>query len=72
MIIHVKVKPNSPKNLLTKIAEKDYVAEVAEAPENGKANQKLINLLAKEFGVSVKNVKIKNPSSRKKVVEIRQ
>lgn len=70
MIIHVKVKPNSSTNSLKKIYDSEYLAEIKESPEKGKANAKLINLLAKEFKVPVKNVKIKNPTSRKKVVEI--
>ncbi len=70
MIIHVKVKPNASKDKIDKISENEYNAWVKAKPKDGKANQRLTNLLAKEFGVNVKQVKIKNPSSRKKIIEI--
>lgn len=70
MIIKVKVKPNSKNSLLEKIEEFEYIAFVKAPAEDGKANKDLINLLAKEFGVSFKKIKIKNPKSRKKLIEI--
>jgi uncharacterized protein len=71
MIIKVKVKPNSSTNSIHKISDSEFVAEIKEPPEKGKANAKLINLLSKEFKVNVKSIKIKNPTSKKKIVEIR-
>ena len=47
MIIHIKVKPNSPRDFLEKISETEYKAEIKSPPERSKANQKLINLLTK-------------------------
>lgn len=70
MIIKVKVKPNSNKNEIIKIDENNYKAQITEPAEDNKANIKLINLLSKEFNVSFKNIKIKNPTSRNKIVEI--
>ena len=64
------MKPNAKKEKLEKVAEGEYKAEVKEPASNGKANRRLISLLAKEFKVSVKDIKIKNPTSRKKIVEI--
>ena len=72
MIIHVKTKPNAKKESLQKISEKEYSAEIKEIPEKNKANIRLINILAKEFKVSPKQIKIKNPRSRDKIIEIDQ
>jgi len=70
MIIKVNVKPNARKEEIQRLEDGGYEIHVKEHPEDGKANQKVINLLAREFGVSYKNVKIKNPKRRKKIIEI--
>lgn len=70
MIIKVKVKPNSMEDKLEKKGDKEYYAEISEKAEDNKANIKLVNLLAKEFGVNFRKIKIKNPTSREKIVEI--
>ncbi|MDP1695657.1 MAG: DUF167 domain-containing protein [archaeon] len=70
MILHVKVKPNSKEEKIEKIAEGEYIIQIKEPAEDNRANTRLINLLAKEFGVFYKQIKIKNPTSRKKIVEI--
>lgn len=70
MIIMVKVKPNSKEDKIEKIAEREYVIYVKEPAEDNKANIRLVNMLAKEFDVSFNKIKIKNPTSRKKIVEI--
>ncbi len=70
MKIFVKVKPNSSVSFLEKISENEFVANVKEKAIDGKANEALVKLIAKEFGVSQKGVEIKTPKSRKKVIEI--
>lgn len=70
MIIHVRVKPNSEENKINKISDSEYEAEISEPAEDNRANIKLINLLAKEFNVSFRKIKIKNPKNREKLVEI--
>ncbi len=70
MIIHIKVKPNSLTNNLIRINDNEYNADITEKAEDNKANIKLINLLAKEFKVNFRKIKIKNPKSRNKIVEI--
>ena len=70
MIINISVKPNSNENKLIKIDDRNYIAYISEPAEKNKANVQLIRILCKEFNVSHKNIKIKNPSSRKKIVEI--
>jgi uncharacterized protein len=70
MIIYINVKPNSSEEKIEKINEKEYNIWLKEKPIDGKANKALLKLLSKYFDVSFKNIKIKNPSSRKKIVEI--
>jgi len=70
MIIQVQTKPNSNKNSIEKISNNQYLAHIKEPAERNKANIKLINLLAKTLKVEVKNIKIKNPKSHNKIIEI--
>jgi uncharacterized protein YggU (UPF0235/DUF167 family) len=70
MIICIKVKPNSKENKLVKINEREYYAEIEEKAEDNRANIELIRLLSRELGVSQNKIKIKNPKSREKLVEI--
>ena len=72
MIIQVKVKPNAGEEKIVKISEKEYEIHVKEPAEDNKANIRVINLLSKERGVHYSKIKIKNPSSRKKIIEIEQ
>ncbi len=71
MIIHVKVRPGSKEEKIERVSESEFIVNIKERAEKGKANESLVRLLAKEFGVSSKDVLIKNPSSRKKVIEIK-
>lgn len=70
MIINVKVKPGSKEDIVEKISENEYIFSVKEPAEDNRANVKVVNLLAKEFGVDFRKIKIKNPRSKKKIVEI--
>lgn len=70
MKIFVKVKPNSIEDKIEKIDDLNYLVFVKERPVENKANLSLIKILAKYFGVSSKNVSIKNPTSRKKIIEL--
>ncbi len=70
MIIKVKVKPNSKEEKIEKISEEEYKISIKEPAENNKANKRVINMMAKEFGVNYKDVKIKTPNTRNKIVEI--
>lgn len=70
-IIKIKVRPNSKEDKIVKISEYKYSASVKQPPEDNKANNNLIKLLSKEFNTSHKNIKIKNPSSRNKIIEIK-
>jgi uncharacterized protein YggU (UPF0235/DUF167 family) len=70
MLVKVVVHPNSNKE---EIVEKEGFLEiyVKEESENNKANSRIINLLAKKYKTDFRNIKIKNPNSRKKSIEIR-
>lgn len=70
MIIHIFVKPKSSITELTKISNNEYIAKINAPAEDNKANIALIKLICKEFNVSYKKVKIVNPRSRKKIIEI--
>ena len=72
MIINVKVRPNSKEERIVKIADGEYEIDLTEKAEDNRANIELINLLSKEFNVDFRKIRIKNPRSRKKIVEILQ
>lgn len=71
MKIFVKVKPGAKEDKVEKINDNGYFVSVKEKAQDGKANARLINILAKEFGVSFRSVVIKNPTSRKKIIDIK-
>jgi len=72
MIINVKVKPNAGKDEVRKISVGVYEVFVKERAEEDKANKRVINLLAKELNVNWRLIKIKNPKSRDKIIEIKE
>lgn len=69
-MLNIKIKPSSNRESIEKISDREYKIELKEPPENNKANIRLINLLAKEFKVPARNIRIKNPKSRNKIVEL--
>ena len=70
MKIIINVKPNSFEDSVEKKEDGSFIVRVKERAQDGKANEKVIRLLSRYFGVSVSEVKIKNFKSRRKVVEI--
>lgn len=70
MIVRVNVKPNSREERVEKVSEGYYIVSVKEPAQDNRANMRVINLLSKEFSTSYKNIKIKNPTSREKIVEV--
>jgi uncharacterized protein (TIGR00251 family) len=69
--IAVTVKPNAKKPAITRISDTEYRATVNAAPQDGKANQALIELLADHFGVARSSVEIlRGRSARKKLIRI--
>ena len=71
MLIEIKVIPNASKTELIK-TETGYKARIACAPVDGKANDALIALLAKEFNVPKSGIEItKGKASKNKTVLIK-
>ncbi|NPA12994.1 MAG: DUF167 domain-containing protein [Aquificae bacterium] len=71
MKIQVKVKPSSKKEGIRQIEEGYLEVRVNKPPEKGKANQRVVELLAEHFGVSKSKVKLlKGETSREKLFEI--
>ena len=67
---NVRVTPHAKQN---KVVESDGVLRVytTVAPEKGKANAAVIELLAKRFGVAKSQIKIvRGDTTRDKVIEI--
>ncbi len=71
MILRVRAKPKSKVECVKEIEKDLYEVAVKEPPEDGKANERIIELLAEHFGVSKSKVKLlKGYTSRLKVFEI--
>lgn len=67
----VTVKPNAKKAKVLQIEPHGLVVFVNAPPSEGKANQRLIELLAEHFGVAKSRVKIfRGENSKKKLVEL--
>jgi uncharacterized protein len=70
-IIQIKVKPNSRASLLEQQEDGTWLAQIKSPPVNGKANEELIRLVAKQFKCRKSDVFIKSGgSSRIKLVQI--
>jgi uncharacterized protein len=70
-IIRVKVKPSARASSFAQDDDDLWLAKIKSPPENGKANEELIELVAKHFGCSKSSVSIKSGStSRTKLVKI--
>jgi uncharacterized protein (TIGR00251 family) len=68
MNINLKIFPNSGKQEIVEIGEKEFEVYLKSSPENNKANVELIKILKKYFG---REVKIKmGKTSRRKIVEV--
>ncbi len=70
MIIRVRVKPSSLNEKFEKCEDGSYLANLKEKAIEGKANLSLTKIISKEFGVHFSKIKIKNPKSRLKIIEI--
>ena len=70
-ILKIKVKPNSKQQILQTEPDGSLTVHLKSPPVEGKANQELIQFLAKSFNVSKSDIKIKSGlSSRYKRVEV--
>ncbi|MEK7159173.1 MAG: DUF167 domain-containing protein [Patescibacteria group bacterium] len=69
--IFVKAKPKSKFNTVLTLDNKNFEVKVTAAPENNKANNKIIELLADYFHTAKSNLKIvSGEKSRNKIVEL--
>ena len=69
--IAVTVKPNAKKAEVTQLANGEYRVEVRDPAQDGKANQAVIELLARYLGVPKSTVRInRGLSSRHKLLEL--
>ncbi len=62
-IIRIKVKPNSRASLLEEKEDGTWLAQIKSPPVDGKANEELIALIAKQFGCRKSDVSIKSGGS---------
>ena len=71
VILKVKVKPNSQQQNIQEEPDGSLKIALKSPPVDGKANQELIKLLAKKFGVAKSDVIIKSGlSSKNKLIEL--
>lgn len=71
MKLIIRVKPNSKEDNIEKIGDNEYVVKVKEPAEEGKANTKMIKLLADFFNVNRDAINIKiGHKLKNKIVEI--
>ncbi|MBN1871318.1 MAG: DUF167 domain-containing protein [Candidatus Omnitrophica bacterium] len=69
--IQVKVKTKSSSNRVLKNADGTYTAYLTQPPVEGKANNLLVELLSKEFGVAKSFIRIiKGAHSKNKLIAI--
>ena len=71
MRIYIKVSPRSSKNEIVQLSEGEYKVKLTAPPVDGQANEALIKLLAKFFGVSKSAINIVGGKTAKiKMVDI--
>ncbi len=72
MLIRVKAKPRSKKEGVKQISEDYYEVRVNVPPEKGKANERIIQLLAQHFKVPKNAVKlVRGETSKEKLFEVK-
>jgi uncharacterized protein len=69
--IQVKVKPNARTSELAQQPDGTWLAHIKAPPVDGKANEELIGLVARQFGVAKSAVEIRSGGSgRLKLIRI--
>lgn len=72
MLFQIKVITNAKKNEVIKLDEKNYKVKVTVPPAEGRANLKVIEVIADYFKSKKSDVKIiKGDKSHNKIVEIK-
>lgn len=72
MIIEIRVKPGSRREGIERAPDGSITVHVRAAPEKGRANSAVIELLAEEFNVAKSSIEILTPKGRLKKVRIRE
>jgi hypothetical protein len=71
MKITIRVKPNARKNEVKQIDTRNYIVSVTAPPVEGKANEKVIEVLAEYFGKPKRCViLLRGETGKIKVIEI--
>jgi uncharacterized protein len=71
MKISVKVKPNSRESGVEEVGPGQFLVKVKAPPKEGKANEEVIESLARHFGVSKSRIIIVSGlRSKQKIVDI--
>ncbi len=69
--IELKVIARAKKEELLRLSEGSYRIKVSTAPEKGKANKRIIEILSREFGAKKRDIRIvSGRTSDRKIVEI--
>lgn len=70
-VLQIKVKPQARTSAITQAADGSWLAQLKSPPVDGKANEELIALVAKQFACAKSKVSIKSgAASRMKWVRI--
>lgn len=73
MKLNVKVQPRSSRNKVVKVSDGEFKVYVTSAPESGKANDAVIELLAEHLSIKKKSIRIiLGQTSRNKVIELEE
>ena len=71
MKIKVKVNTKAKENKVERISNDEYETNTTQIPEKGKANEKILKMMAKELKKAKSNLRIiQGGKSRYKVIEI--
>lgn len=71
MIILIKIKTQAKQENIKKLDKNNFIVSLKELPIRGRANESLINLLAKYFKISKFQIEIiKGLRSKNKIVKI--
>jgi uncharacterized protein YggU (UPF0235/DUF167 family) len=71
MLIKVKAKPRSKEEYVKKLGEDFYEVAVKEAPEKGRVNARIVELLSIYFGVKKDRIKlVAGETSKSKLFQI--
>ena len=71
--ISVRVQPRAKRNVVVAEADGSLKVYVTAPPEDGRANEAVLDLLAEHFGVKRRQVEIvRGATSRKKVITVRR